>query len=260
MHIIILSMAESNNLHELMVLKGGVLLSVRYGSRRYTKDVDYSTCATYKEVNENDLVNSLDRALRLISTQLPYGMECRVQSRKLNPKDPEKSFQTLRINVGYAYKDELKSINMLRRNKSSNTVAVDWSFNEPLNEPKLAQLDEHHTIRIYPITEILAEKFRAIIQQPIRNRVRRQDAYDVYFIITQTQRVHMQETKARILSELRIKCKARNISATQDGLRNPNVRKASEQDYSMLRNEVAGEIPDFDVLFDAVVEFYESFP
>ena len=33
------------------------------------------------------------------------------------------------------------------------------------------------------LVDLVAEKFRAMIQQPIRNRYRRQDAYDLYCLL-----------------------------------------------------------------------------
>lgn len=46
-HIILESIGRSQHLHARMVMKGGLLMAIRYDSSRYTRDIDFSTTAPY---------------------------------------------------------------------------------------------------------------------------------------------------------------------------------------------------------------------
>ena len=41
-HIILESIGRSQHLHARMVMKGGLLMAIRYDSSRYTRDIDFS--------------------------------------------------------------------------------------------------------------------------------------------------------------------------------------------------------------------------
>ena len=42
-HIILESIGRSKHLQARMVMKGGLLMAIRYDSSRYTRDIDFST-------------------------------------------------------------------------------------------------------------------------------------------------------------------------------------------------------------------------
>src|SRR3546814_6229251 len=48
-HIILDSIGHSQNLQAKMVMKGGLLMAIRYDSSRFTKDLDFSTTDLYTE-------------------------------------------------------------------------------------------------------------------------------------------------------------------------------------------------------------------
>lgn len=49
-HTILFAVSQSIQLHELMIMKGGILIALKYGGIRHTKDIDFSTGLKYKRV------------------------------------------------------------------------------------------------------------------------------------------------------------------------------------------------------------------
>jgi signal recognition particle subunit SEC65 len=108
-HTILSAIASDSNLKANMILKGGILLAIRYKSHRYTKDIDFSTERKLGgEITEDTVRKSLDSSLAQIVEELDYGLDCRVQSSKLQPKDRNSTYPSIKIKVGYAYKGKPK--------------------------------------------------------------------------------------------------------------------------------------------------------
>jgi predicted nucleotidyltransferase component of viral defense system len=64
MHIVLLAIATSRTLSYSMVMKGGVLLAIRYESTRFTKDIDFSTAVKYEDFNKEDFLAELSERLQ----------------------------------------------------------------------------------------------------------------------------------------------------------------------------------------------------
>lgn len=71
----------------------------------------------------------------------------------------------------------------LERGAAPTTVKIDYSFNEASYELQALSLDGEETIQAYGLTDLLAEKLRSIIQQVVRKRNRRQDVYDIWYLL-----------------------------------------------------------------------------
>ena len=55
--------SKSIELSSLMVMKGGLLMAIKYQSPRYTRDIDFSTQKTLAEVNLEEILGELTQGL-----------------------------------------------------------------------------------------------------------------------------------------------------------------------------------------------------
>ena len=55
-HIILAAIGASTVLRGNMILKGGMLMALRYDSSRFTRDADFSTTAKYAKGDEQKLL------------------------------------------------------------------------------------------------------------------------------------------------------------------------------------------------------------
>lgn len=122
---------------------------------------------------------------------------------------------------------------------------------------ELCLTDAGVAVHGFTLTEVIAEKFRALLQQPIRGRNRRQDVFDIAFLI-ETNDID-DEMREIIYETLLSKCRSRGIEPTRDSLTAKEVIERARADWETLRLEVK-ELPPFDDRFKLVCELYESLP
>ncbi|MES9859252.1 MAG: nucleotidyl transferase AbiEii/AbiGii toxin family protein [Candidatus Thiodiazotropha sp. 4PDIV1] len=255
-HTILGAIAADVNLKANMVLKGGILLAIRYQSHRYTKDMDFSTEKKLGgEITEDKIAESLNQSLSQMVEELDYDLDCRVQSTKLQPKNPESTFPSIKMKIGYAYKGTPKHKRLLAL-KSPDIISIDYSLNEATPNVEDLKLDFDEGVLAYTLTDLIAEKYRSLLQQVERNRARRQDVYDLNLLID---RLDDQE-KSIILDCLISKSRARGIDPEELSFDDPELRERAERDYLTLEDEVDGELPDFNEIFEKVSAFYKSLP
>lgn len=259
-HTILVAVSQSEALKTNMIMKGGMLLALGYASTRYTKDIDFSTAKTLKEFDIEAFIQELKSALLEAVESLDYGLDCRVQSYKQQPPKSDATFPTLSISVGYAYKHERNAHRRLMNNNSSTIVEIDYSLNEPSREIEIFEIEEGKQIQIYGFTELVAEKFRAILQQVARKRRRRQDVYDLSFLLTHYPQAQETLTKQRILDNLIEKAHSRGLAVAKESLSAPEVIKLSKAEYHLLLSEIEGALPDFDTVYSLIQDYYESLP
>ncbi len=89
-HTILAAIANDSQLRAKMVIKGGILLAIRYQSHRYTKDIDFSSDEKLEDLDIEQLTNTLNNGFIQTAEELEYGLDCRMQScRILPPKMPD---------------------------------------------------------------------------------------------------------------------------------------------------------------------------
>lgn len=104
-HTILSAISNDPGLRADMVIKGGILLAVRYHSDRYTKDIDFSTNKKLDEIEPKQITETLNRNFLQAAERLGYDLDCRVQSCRAQPANkPDALFPSVKIKVGYAYK------------------------------------------------------------------------------------------------------------------------------------------------------------
>ena len=164
--------------------------------------------------------------------------------------------------MGYAYKGT-NSHKRLVRSQSPDAVQIDYSFNEPIHSIDRILVEEGCEIRAYSAVDMIAEKLRALLQQEVRNRARRQDAFDIFHLLDTIRQGDDNDdfaTKAKVLPALLKKAKARNLYIDQSSMADENIIRRSRQEYSTLAAEIEGDLPAFDEVYSRVREFYESLP
>ncbi|MGF1708902.1 nucleotidyl transferase AbiEii/AbiGii toxin family protein [Enterovibrio baiacu] len=263
-HTILHAISTSEYLQPIMVMKGGMLLGIRYKSSRFTEDIDFSTIKKISEIDKDEFENELTDALKVSASELSYQVECKIQSFKVQPKNPEAEFPAFQLKIGYASHTDAGAMKRLEKGQCPNTVKIDYSFNEEtcaIDQLSLQVDQEDENVLAYSIHDILAEKYRSMIQQKVRDRSRRQDVYDINFLLESCGDISTEE-KMEILETLIKKSEGRlepslvNINSLDD----QEIYNRSKQNYPSLESEVEGDLPDFDSSYNKVNDFYKSLP
>ena len=243
-----------------MYLKGGVLMGLVYHSPQQTSDIDFSTSPDYLPDNQttDDLRKYLDGSLPRAAATLGYiDTVLRVQSINEQPHKWHPgfsfSFPALEVKIGYAIRGTPQE-KQLERKEASNVVPLDINFNEKTSGVQTLELADNKTLLAYSLNDLIAEKYRAILEQVERNRERRQDIFDLDILIRKSDL-----KPAEIINSLISKCEFREISPKFDSITNPEIKKRSGAEWYTLELEIE-ELPDFETCFDRVVDFYRRLP
>lgn len=261
-HIILQAISSSSYLKPKMIMKGGMLLGIRYQSSRFTEDIDFSTAEKLSDIDKDEFESELNEALQIAEDDLSYPIKCIVQTIAIQPKEGENAtFPSFKLKIGYANRNNSSAMRRLDKGQSPKTVKIDYSFNEMTYKTDEIELEDEESVIAYGITDILAEKIRSIIQQPYRGRNRRQDIYDLHYLLSTIEDLTPEE-KLNVLNTLFKKSKGRlplediNIET----LDREDIKTMSEHSYHLLAKEVQGELPGFNVAYSLVVDFYKSLP
>ena len=259
-HLILSAIANSHRLAPLMVMKGGSLLAIRYNSPRFTKDIDFSTTDVFSKSEVPIFLVDLDEALLTTNADNEYGLRLRVQSTSLNPQaEQNPTFPTLRIKIGYAKLSEPNQLKQLNVKKAAQVVSIDYSYNEWSTGIEQQSIDGGQ-LSMYGLHDLIAEKFRSVLQQVERQRKRYQDIYDLFLLLDGHN--FSEADKADILSKLYEASSARvGITPSEASLRDPEVISLSRADYdTQLPTLLKEPPPAFDATYQSIRHFYESLP
>lgn len=258
-HTILVAISHSPLLRDTMVIKGGILIAIFYKGIRYTKDIDFSTEMPFQEFEMERFLDEFKRQLLFAVHFLDYDLDCRLQTYKIQPSNrPDASFPSLRLTIGYAYKGSSQH-KRLAMNRSSKTIPIDLSFNEKTHKIEHITIINTSLILAYSLTDLIAEKYRAILQQEIRNRNRRQDIFDLYFLFQQKPKFTKKEMED-IHASLVEKSASRDISVNADSMNTAKIRNRCKKEYHSLKDDILGDLPSFDFVYDKVLQFYRSLP
>lgn len=258
-HIILDAIGHPQNLQAKMVMKGGLLMAIRYDSTRYTKDLDFSTTERYTTENADALLAELEAELVSAEERLPHGTACRLQSRKVEPKGENKTHHSLSLNIGYADKSNPRALARLLARNATQVVQIDYSFNEAVFAVELLELDGGATIRSYSLHNVLAEKMRSLLQQPVRRRNRRQDVYDIWLLLEATPVFDAQDL-ASIHAMLVESCLSKGITPSISSITDDKVITMAKDGYADLQADVEGKLPAFADAMARVASLYQSLP
>jgi predicted nucleotidyltransferase component of viral defense system len=259
-HTVLTAIAGTPSLQTTMIMKGGVLLALSYSSPRFTKDIDFSTAIKRSDFDLEDFRRKLKESLIETVESLNYGLDCRIQSCLLKPPHEEATMPTIRVSIGYAYKDQRNAHKRLLAGRATTVIGLDYSLNEPVEETDMFELGEGSIIHTYSLVEMVAEKFRAILQQNLRKRARRQDIYDLNYVLSEHPQRDDPNTKLRILKRLIEKSRIRNLTVDSESMSDNEIRRRTESEYKKLADEIEGDLPPFDNVYAMVEAFYRGLP
>lgn len=258
-HIILTAIGASTALRGNMILKGGMLMALRYDSSRFTRDADFSTAAKYTKGDEQKLLAELDAQLMMANAGSSYDTFCQIQRHSLMPPGPDKSFPTLALNIGYAPRSNARSLQRLLVGQSPTVVEIDYSYNEAVLDVDMLRLGDVEGLQVYSLINLMAEKFRSLLQQPVRNRHRRQDIYDLWLLLSEVQDWQLADREA-LRDCIVASAHSRGLRAELISLRDPRVIHMAAVGYLDLHAEIAGSLPEFDLIYHSVQNFYENLP
>lgn len=257
--LILNAIAAKSPLNKKMFLKGGILMGLAYDSPRQTVDIDLTTSLKAENDTGEWIREQLDEELPRVADRLGYDeLVAAVQSAKWQrggfPEVAE--FPALRLKVGYARRGTNQE-KALRRGWAANVIGIDISFNERLGHIQILAITGGQELFAYGLADLIAEKYRAVLQQVARNRSRRQDIFDLDLLISGNE---IDDTlRTQILEVFIEKCRSRHLEPTQASLDVPEVKERSGAKWETMELEV-GEIPDFEGCYARVSKFYESLP
>ena len=258
-HVILTAIGQSTALRTKMIMKGGMLMALRYESSRFTKDADFSTRELYVQGNETELIAELDAQLALATAELPYDTSCRIQRSELKPAGADKTFPTLALNIGYAPKSNPRAMSRLLAKQSPTVVEIDYSYNESILDTEALKLVDGAELQAYSLINLMAEKYRSLLQQTIRNRNRRQDIYDLALLLNHVDH-WTQHERAMIKSLIVASAEPKGIQAQANSMSDPKIMEMAAKGYEDMAAEVDGPLPAFDDIYQQVLKFYESLP
>jgi predicted nucleotidyltransferase component of viral defense system len=242
-------------------LKGGILMAVVYESPRGTADIDFTTDLKASPELPSELRDALNKELPRAAARLGFpDLVLRVQTVKEQPrpfKSADIQFPALYVTIAYAKRGS-KVERRVMAGQGPHIIELEVSFNEPVHAIEIVRFGEGGpSFSAYALTDLIAEKFRALLQQVMRNRYRRQDVYDIAFLAERF--APDADERAAILASFRDKCAARGIAPTVDSISDPDVSARARSEWDTLRQEI-GEVPDFDECFRKVEVLYRALP
>jgi predicted nucleotidyltransferase component of viral defense system len=250
---ILQAIADSRALSQVLAFKGGNALDFVWQPNRSTRDLDFSSrdSTLTAEQIRNFLAPSLQRVSRSI------GVLYRVQRIEQQPPGPNRSFITFEGMIGYALPDERRNRQLIQQGKSSNaTVPLDVSLNEPICGIVEVDIASSNPLQVCRLEDIVAEKLRALLQQPLRNRRRPQDVLDVCVAVRENLDLDLNLT-AKFLLE---KAKAREVSVSRAAFHQEEIRRRAFEGYDGLRETTRGPFVEFDEAFAIVLDLVHRLP
>ena len=258
--IVLTAIGLAPSLHANLVLKGGAAMALAFKSIRVTGDVDFTSMVEPADLAEK-LTPELNDLLPRTAIKLGYlDLLCQVQSVKKMPRAEnfeDHDFPALRVRIGSAKRGTSEAAK-LAEGKASRVLDVEISFRDHVYTfQELNLKGAGVAVRAFTIHELVAEKLRALLQQPVRKRNRRQDVYDIAFLIDGHD--FDDDDKTIILATLIEKCRSRGIDARQDSMDNPEIKQRAQADWDTLALEI-GDLPPFDERFALMRDLYTSLP
>lgn len=236
-YAILSCIASDNDLSKVLVLKGGNALRFFFNSPRSTLDLDFSIDAGNFTDNESFMRETLDAALRRV--EYHFGIKTRCQSVKRNPTREGTTRPTYEITIRYLYPDDRYYHNFDEQKNIPTVIHVEISLFDKVCESISFALSSHSRgrLRVCNLEDIIAEKLRALLQQPMRNRNRGQDVYDIA-LMSRKNKSNLNYVK--ICKYLQDKSEIRDVVAKYSAF-NADVEKRAAYEYDTRIREQTGK-------------------
>lgn len=259
-NVILTAIAATPELNKILFLKGGTLMGLAYESPRQTSDIDFSVGSVVPDESTSEYYKSLlNSALPRAAATIGYAdIVLRVQKIRELPRNiyPKARFPALELKIAYADRGSRQET-LLEKGQASNIISVDLSFNETASTLQVLEINEGEELEAYSLADLVAEKYRALLQQEFRRRHRSQDVYDLDFLIQKSS--FNDELQSTILTKLIEKCHSHDVVVKPNTIDNSEIRKRAKSEWETLKLEIE-EVPDFDLCFERIAEFYRQLP
>ncbi len=231
-YVALCGIASVPSLRESLVFKGGNALDFVWQPNRSTLDLDFSIDmdGLRFRADADSIRALLARGLSVATTR--FGSVFAIYSVRQQPPGEDRTRATYVVSVGYGLPDEAPLlVRMGRGHTSPHTLRIEISTNEPIGASTLFTIDGNYPqLRVSTIEDIVGEKLRALLQQPIRRRTRKQDVLDIAVIV----RNHPQLDREQVATFLLLKAGARDVPVSKAAFRNPEVAERARVDYDAL--------------------------
>jgi predicted nucleotidyltransferase component of viral defense system len=101
----------------------------------------------------------------------------------------------------------------------------------------IAEMRRGATIRSYTLHNVLAEKMRSLLQQPIRRRNRRQDVYDIWLLLESGEAISSADL-SKIHNILLASCASKGVIPDARAMEAVQVMEMARKGYEDLRSDV----------------------
>ncbi len=257
-YVALCGVASVPALRQSLVFKGGNALDFVWQPNRSTVDLDFSLdmTGTSFEATVVTIRNLLERGFRLATSR--FGVAFSINSVRQQPPGPDRTFITYTARVGYALPDERQLLIRMANNQTSpHMLPIEISINEPIGASTVFTIDENHEqLRVSTLEDIVGEKLRALLQQPLRNRYRKQDLLDIAVIL----RSHPDLHRCQVATFLQMKADARDVPVSRSSFHNGEVAERARRDYDALRSTTRRLFIPFDEALSAVLSFVDELP
>lgn len=265
-HLVLLAISKDKQLSHTLIIKGGIVMSLVYGGSRYTSDLDASSLETIDDLTPERLEKDLNRYLKVAEIEVGYGLAFNIHSIKPQPRRyQEAQYPAYKVKIGFAQQNNPSEMQRLRSKQSPSVIDIDISFNELLtvSDTEYIELNANRSILCYSLSQIIAEKYRSLLQQPVRNRNRRQDVYDIYHLLTDYADYFAKETtKHDVLEKLKRSAIGKNIDGYlhSEGILAPEIKTMALKDFDTLKLEINITQIDPHQMFDEISAYYQALP
>jgi len=235
-YVILCCIASDTVLSKAIVLKGGNALRFFYNSPRSTLDLDFSNDAENFRDDVTFVREKLETALLRVDNR--FGIKAKCQRVKRNPSREGTTRPTYEITIGYQYPDDRYYLNFDEK-IASTVIHVEISLYDKVCESISISLasDSRGQLRVCNLEDIIGEKLRALLQQPLRERNRGQDVYDIALIFTRNRSFL---DYAKIAKYLQAKAEIRDVHAKYSAF-NSVVQNMAEYEYDKRIREQTGK-------------------
>ena len=218
------------------IFKGGTALrKIYFPDWRYSEDLDFTLSKKFSDEKLREVIDKInDYLLEKVGITL--------------------NIKSLHSNTEYA---QIK-IQFLGPLNNKNTIKLDLSFNEliiltPKNKQVFSKYSdkEEHSLLVYPLEEIFAEKIRSILQ-----RAKTRDYYDVWKIL----KLHHKKINMDLLHDVLIKkCQAKRLEFKKDHLLTSERIHPAQQYWEKSLAHQIDNLPDFKTVVEECKELIHKF-
>jgi predicted nucleotidyltransferase component of viral defense system len=247
-------MLESLAAHGLAVqlaFKGGNALRLVYDNPRGTIDLDFTARPSVRD--DLDWIRArVGEAVAAIPADRRF--KARVQSIQRRPAAEDATLPTYSIRVGFCLAGDraFERGAFDRGEPVPEVVDLEISLNDVVCATEPVRLRPGHggPIQVCTLEDIIAEKLRSLLQQPVRKRFRRQDAYDV----ARMWRVRGASMNLGLIAAFfRQKCAARGIPPLASAF-DEEIRRRAAYEYGTLWDATGDAFIEFDDAWAGVMD------